>query len=115
VTALPARGYRTWLRNPLAILAEGAAGGVVVEGSRISELVPGEALPLPKWTALSMPVGMSSSRVPFENPRGLAGRDVPDCRARLFARFGCVAGCATQPVGLPGTRQASAHELSARW
>ena len=31
---------RTWIRSPLAILAEGARGGLVVEGSRIVELVP---------------------------------------------------------------------------
>jgi 8-oxoguanine deaminase len=31
---------RLWIRNPLAILAEGAGGGVVVEGSAIVELVP---------------------------------------------------------------------------
>lgn len=30
---------RLWIRNPLAILAEGADGGVVVEGGRIVELV----------------------------------------------------------------------------
>ncbi|PLX36340.1 MAG: 8-oxoguanine deaminase [Hyphomicrobiales bacterium] len=31
---------RTWLKNPLAVLAEGAGGGLVVEDSRIVELVP---------------------------------------------------------------------------
>ena len=31
---------RLWIRNPLAILAENAGGGLVVEGSRIIELVP---------------------------------------------------------------------------
>ncbi|MEM9223822.1 MAG: 8-oxoguanine deaminase [Pseudomonadota bacterium] len=31
---------RTWLKNPLAILAEDAGGGIVVDGSRIIELVP---------------------------------------------------------------------------
>ncbi|MEM1376028.1 MAG: 8-oxoguanine deaminase [Pseudomonadota bacterium] len=30
----------TWIKNPLGILAEDAAGGVVVDGSRIVELVP---------------------------------------------------------------------------
>ncbi|SEA15125.1 8-oxoguanine deaminase [Rubrimonas cliftonensis] len=30
---------RLWLRNPLAILAEGAGGGVVIEGGRIAALV----------------------------------------------------------------------------
>ncbi len=37
---------RLWVRNPLAILAEGAGGGVVVAGSRIAELVPAGARPL---------------------------------------------------------------------
>ena len=36
---------RVWIRDPLAILAEGAAGGVVVEGSRIAELLPAGARP----------------------------------------------------------------------
>ena len=31
---------RTWLKEPLAILAEGAEGGLVVEGAQIAELVP---------------------------------------------------------------------------
>lgn len=31
---------RTWLKAPLAILAQGAEGGVVVEGAKIAELVP---------------------------------------------------------------------------
>jgi len=31
---------RLWLKNPLAILAEGAGGGLVVEDGRIAELVP---------------------------------------------------------------------------
>jgi 8-oxoguanine deaminase len=31
---------RTWLANPLAILADGADGGVVIEGNRIIELIP---------------------------------------------------------------------------
>lgn len=33
-------GNRIWLKNPLAILETGAGGGLVVEGSRIIELVP---------------------------------------------------------------------------
>ncbi|WP_298952552.1 8-oxoguanine deaminase [uncultured Methylobacterium sp.] len=41
----PAAGTRLWLRDPLAILAEGAAGGLVVEGSRIVERVAGGARP----------------------------------------------------------------------
>ncbi|MCE1237425.1 MAG: 8-oxoguanine deaminase [Hyphomicrobiales bacterium] len=36
---------RTWLKDPLAILAEGAAGGVVVEGGRIVETVATGARP----------------------------------------------------------------------
>jgi 8-oxoguanine deaminase len=36
---------RLWLRSPLAILAEGAGNGVVVEGSRIAELVPAGVVP----------------------------------------------------------------------
>jgi 8-oxoguanine deaminase len=35
----PARDKRLWLKNPLSLLAEGGEGGVVVEGSRIVELV----------------------------------------------------------------------------
>ena len=34
-----------WLKSPLAVLAEGAAGGVVVSGGRIVELVPGGGVP----------------------------------------------------------------------
>ncbi len=34
-----------WIQSPLAILAEGADGGLVVEGSRIVELVPAGAAP----------------------------------------------------------------------
>jgi 8-oxoguanine deaminase len=34
-----------WLKSPLAVLAEGAAGGVVVAGGRIVELVPAGAVP----------------------------------------------------------------------
>jgi 8-oxoguanine deaminase len=36
---------RLWIRNPLAILAEDAAGGLVVAGARIVELVPAGAVP----------------------------------------------------------------------
>jgi 8-oxoguanine deaminase len=36
---------RLWIRNPLAILAEGAGGGIVIEGGRIVELVPAGAEP----------------------------------------------------------------------
>jgi 8-oxoguanine deaminase len=37
---------RTWIRDPIAVLADGAARGLVVDGSRIVELVDGEpALP----------------------------------------------------------------------
>ena len=34
-----------WIKSPLAILAEGAEGGIVVDGSRIVELVPAGAAP----------------------------------------------------------------------
>src|ERR1700761_6188232 len=34
-----------WIKNPQAILAEGAGGGIVVEGGRIVELVPAGATP----------------------------------------------------------------------
>ncbi|MEM7426440.1 MAG: 8-oxoguanine deaminase, partial [Pseudomonadota bacterium] len=34
-----------WIKDPLAILADDAAGGIVVEGSRIVELVPAGAQP----------------------------------------------------------------------
>jgi 8-oxoguanine deaminase len=37
---------RLWIRNPLAILAENAGGGLVVENSRIVELVPSGREPL---------------------------------------------------------------------
>lgn len=30
---------RTWIRDPIAVLAEGAAHGLIVEDSRIAELV----------------------------------------------------------------------------
>ncbi len=38
-------GRRIWLRQPLAIMAEGAGGGVVTDGSRIAELVPAGGKP----------------------------------------------------------------------
>lgn len=31
---------RLWIKDPIAVLAEGAEGGIVVEGDRIAELVP---------------------------------------------------------------------------
>jgi 8-oxoguanine deaminase len=37
---------RLWIKNPLAILAEGAGGGVVVKDSLIAELVPSGKVPL---------------------------------------------------------------------
>jgi len=37
---------RIWIRNPLAILAEDAGGGIVVDVSRIAELVPAGRQPL---------------------------------------------------------------------
>lgn len=36
---------RLWIENPLSILADGAGGGIVVEGSRIVELVPAGGVP----------------------------------------------------------------------
>jgi 8-oxoguanine deaminase len=36
---------RLWLKNPLAVLADGAEGGIVVDGSRIVELVARGAAP----------------------------------------------------------------------
>lgn len=36
---------RLWLKNPLAILAEGAGGGLVIAGGRIVELVPAGTVP----------------------------------------------------------------------
>ena len=36
---------RLWIKNPLAILADGAQGGLVVEEGRIVELVPGGSTP----------------------------------------------------------------------
>lgn len=36
---------RLWIRQPLAIFADGAEGGLVVEGGRIAELVPAGAQP----------------------------------------------------------------------
>ena len=36
---------RLWLKNPLAILADNAGGGIVVEGAEISELVPSGKMP----------------------------------------------------------------------
>ena len=37
---------RLWIKNPFAVLADGAEGGVVVENARIVELVPRGAAPL---------------------------------------------------------------------
>ena len=36
---------RLWLKQPLAILADGAAGGVVIEDERMVELVPESGAP----------------------------------------------------------------------
>ncbi|MFK4381459.1 cytosine/adenosine deaminase-related metal-dependent hydrolase [Bradyrhizobium sp. USDA 223] len=35
----------TWIRDPLAILADGAESGIVVKGGRIVELVPAGGVP----------------------------------------------------------------------
>jgi len=40
-----ALGMRTWIKNPLAGMADGAAGGLVVEGAEIVALVPSGAAP----------------------------------------------------------------------
>ena len=40
-----AGAYRLWIRNPLAILAADAAGGLVIEGTRIVERVPSGGRP----------------------------------------------------------------------
>jgi 8-oxoguanine deaminase len=42
---------RLWIREPLAILAEGAGGGVVVDGTRIVELIPAGGRPSTPATA----------------------------------------------------------------
>lgn len=36
---------RTWIRTPLAVLAEDADGGIVIEDGRITELLPSGATP----------------------------------------------------------------------
>lgn len=36
---------RTWIKQPIAILADGAQDGIVVEGNRIVELVASGAVP----------------------------------------------------------------------
>ena len=37
---------RLWIKNPLAVHAENAAGGLVIEGKVIAELVPSGITPL---------------------------------------------------------------------
>ena len=47
---------RLWLKNPLAILAQDAGGGIVIEGAEISELVPcgkTPSAPCPEFDASS--------------------------------------------------------------
>ena len=41
---------RLWLKNPLAILADNAGGGMVVEGSEIAELIPSGKTPAEPYT-----------------------------------------------------------------
>ncbi len=54
--AADARDRPLWLRDPLAILAEGdAAGGIVVPGGQIVELVPRGARPSVPTPRCSMP------------------------------------------------------------
>lgn len=38
-------GNALWIKNPLAILADGAGGGIVVENGKIAELVPAGGMP----------------------------------------------------------------------
>jgi 8-oxoguanine deaminase len=44
------RGDSLWIRQPLAILADGAEGGIVVRDGKIVELVPAGASPSTRWT-----------------------------------------------------------------
>ncbi|GJE59455.1 8-oxoguanine deaminase [Methylobacterium trifolii] len=45
MTVRNAGAHRLWIRNPLAILAEDSAGGIVVEGTRIVERIPAGGQP----------------------------------------------------------------------
>ena len=53
---------RLWIKDPLAILADGAERGIVVEDSRIAELVPAGREPAARWTRSSRRAGMWSSQ-----------------------------------------------------
>ena len=50
---------RLWIKDPLAILADGAERGVVVEDGRIAELVPAGREPGRRPTTCSTPAAMS--------------------------------------------------------
>ena len=56
---------RIWFKNPLAVFTatgDDAAGGVVVEGAQIVEIVPGGAVPAEAMIRCSTPAGTSSCR-----------------------------------------------------
>ena len=48
-----------WIRDPLGILADNAAGGIVVRGGRIDELIPPVASRPTEARSFSMPRRMS--------------------------------------------------------
>ena len=61
---------RLWIRDPLAILADGAGGGVVVEGSRIAERVPAGGQPSAPVDPASPGSPPAGSRSSPSTPRG---------------------------------------------
>lgn len=48
---MAARAETVWIKDPIAILAEGAGGGIVVSGGRIVELVPSGKSPVTPCTS----------------------------------------------------------------
>ena len=50
---MAAHAETLWIKNPIAILAEGAGNGIVVSGGRIVELVPSGKMPVTPYTATS--------------------------------------------------------------
>ena len=52
-----------WIKQPQAILAEGAGGGIVVEGARIVELLPVGATPSEPASAAARSDRMSACRL----------------------------------------------------
>lgn len=50
---MAARAETLWIKNPIAILAEGAGNGIVVSGGRIVELVPSGKVPVTPYNATS--------------------------------------------------------------